>query len=135
MWKSIEPFIHTVYNRRPGIPLLVILLICINTTFPARAADQSVISVLNPTGYAPAIERKPMAGRPASLDGKTIYLVDITFNNGDVFLKEMQKWFKANMPAVKTVYRAKKGAYFSDDPDLWNEIQSAGGLMIMAIGH
>jgi hypothetical protein len=99
------------------------------------AAERELIAVLNPTGYPPAIERKPMAARPAKLEGKTIYLVDVTFNNGDVYLQEMQKWFAANMPAVKTEFRVKKGAYFTDDPELWNEIKSVNGLMIMAIGH
>ena len=98
-------------------------------------APQQLISVLNPTGYPPAIERKPMADRPGSLNGRTIYLVDMTFDNGDVFLKEMQKWFARQMPGVKTVFRAKKGAYYADDPDLWNEIKSAKGMVIMAIGH
>ena len=50
-----------------------------------------------------------MAPRPASLDGKTIYLVDVTFNGGDLFLMEMEKWMKANMPEVNAVYRIKRG--------------------------
>ena len=105
------------------------------TAGPASAAENEQFRVLNPTGYPPAIERKPMAARPASLEGKTVYLVDVTFDNGDVYLKEMQKWFAANMPGVKTQLRTKKGAYYTDDPALWQEIQTGGGLMIMAIGH
>ena len=99
------------------------------------AADDDLITVLNPSGFPPPIERASMAARPASLDGRTVYLVDVTFNNGDVYLQQMQKWFTANMPGVKTIFRRKKGAYYSDDPDLWAEIKSANGLMIMAIGH
>lgn len=76
-----------------------------------------------------------MASRPANLSGKTVYLVDETFDGGDKFLLEMQKWMGANMPDVKTVFRPKKGAYAADDPDLWKEIKSVNGLMIMAIGH
>ena len=76
-----------------------------------------------------------MAPRPESLDGKTIYLVDVTFNGGDLFLQEMQQWMQANMPEVNPVYRIKRGAYSTDDPELWREIQAEDGLMIMAIGH
>jgi hypothetical protein len=76
-----------------------------------------------------------MAPRPASLKGKTVYLVDETFDGGDKFLLEMQKWMSANMPDVKTIFREKKGAYAADDPALWKEIKSVDGLMIMAIGH
>jgi hypothetical protein len=101
----------------------------------AMAAEGPLITVLNPTGEAPPIELKPMAERPASLDGKTVYLVDVTFNGGDLLLQQMQQWMTANMPKVKTVFRVKKGAYAADDPDLWKEIKSVNGLMIMAIGH
>ena len=101
----------------------------------ALAAQEPLITVMNPTGNAPPIELRAMAPRPPSLDGKTIYLVDVTFNGGDKFLQQMQQWMAVNMPKVKTVFRVKKGAYAADDPDLWKEIQSVDGLMIMAIGH
>ncbi len=108
---------------------------------PAFAAAQTAASgeplytVLNPTGIAPEIERKAMAERPANLDGRTIYLVDVTFNGGDLFLQEMQKWMAVNMPEVNTELRIKRGIYSADDPELWEEIQSVDGMMIMAIGH
>jgi hypothetical protein len=92
-------------------------------------------TVMNPTGNPPPIERRAMAPRPESLDGKTIYLVDVTFNGGDLFLQEMEKWMHANMPEVNAIYRVKRGAYSTDDPELWREIQAVDGLMIMAIGH
>lgn len=101
----------------------------------AAAAEEAKYTVLNPTGNPPPIERKAMAPRPASLSGKTVYLVDETFDGGDKFLQQMQAWMAVHMPDVKTVFRAKKGAYAADDPDLWKEIKSVDGLMIMAIGH
>ncbi|HVP76542.1 MAG TPA: hypothetical protein VMV04_01475 [Thermodesulfobacteriota bacterium] len=97
--------------------------------------EEAKITVVNPTGFPPPIERKPLAPRSASLDGKTIYLVDVLFNNGDVFLQQMQNWFTQNMPTVKTIYRQKKGIYAADDPELWKEIKANNGVMIMAIGH
>ena len=101
----------------------------------AVSAQEPLYTVLNPTGNAPAIERKAMAPRPATLDGKTVYLVDVTFNGGDLFLQEMQKWMAVNMPTVKTVFRVKRGVYAADDAELWKEIKAVDGLMIMAIGH
>lgn len=98
--------------------------------------DERLYTVLNPTGFPPPIERKAMAPRPASLEGKTIYLVDVTFNDGDIFLLEMQKWLAANMPEVKTEFRIKGGGgYTAEDTALFEEIESVGGLMVMAIGH
>ena len=101
----------------------------------AAAVDEPLYTVLNPTGNPPPIKLRAMAPRPASLTGKTIYLVDETFDGGDKFLLEMQKWMSVNMPDVKTIFRSKKGAYAADDPALWKEIKSVDGLMIMAIGH
>jgi len=118
------------------VPALGVL--CAAALFGAGARAQSgepLYTVLNPTGNPPPIERRAMAPRPDSLNGKTIYLVDVTFNGGDLFLKEMEKWMRANMPGVNPIYRIKRGAYNTDDPELWREIQAEGGLMIMAIGH
>ena len=114
------------------IKVACLALICAGT---ALAAQEPSITVMNPTGNAPAIELKSMAPRPQSLDGKTIYLVDVTFNGGDKFLQQMQEWMAVNTPKIKTIFRVKKGAYAADDPDLWKEIKSVNGLMIMAIGH
>lgn len=115
-----------------SLALFGIAMACAAT---AAAAEQIQYTVLNPTGNPPPIERRAMAPRPASLSGKTVYLVDETFDGGDKFLQQMQAWMAVHMPDVKTVFRAKKGAYAADDPDLWKEIKSVDGLMIMAIGH
>lgn len=127
------------YIRRfPGLTrglFTVFFLLSGTSSAQDRGTSPELYTVLNPTGYPPPIERRSMAERPSSLDGKTIYLVDVTFNNGDVFLQQMQKWFSANMPSVKTEFRIKKGAYYANDPELWEEIKSVNGLMIMAIGH
>ncbi len=66
------------------------------------AAEQPLYTVLNPTGNPPPIERRAMAPRPASLSGKTVYLVDDTFDGGDKFLQQMQAWMAVHMPDVKT---------------------------------
>ena len=50
------------------------------------------ISVLDPTGFAPEIKGQGMAQRWDSLAGKTIYLIDCRFDDGDIFLQEMQGW-------------------------------------------
>ena len=124
-----------------GITCLGLVLVLASTAVSAEqgnratASEEQLFTVLNPTGIAPAIERKSMAERPASLDGKTVYLVDVTFNGGDLFLQQMQQWMAVNMPEVNTEFRIKKGVYSANDPELWEEIQAVDGMMIMAIGH
>jgi ABC-type glycerol-3-phosphate transport system substrate-binding protein len=119
--------------KLPAIGALLAAAFCGAQAFAQSAGE--LFTVLNPTGNPPPIERRAMAPRPDSLDGKTIYLVDVTFNGGDLFLQEMQTWMQANMPEVNPIYRVKRGQYSTDDPELWREIQAEGGLMIMAIGH
>jgi hypothetical protein len=123
------------HNAPIGLGTLGIFGIAMACAGTATAADQTLYTVLNPTGNPPPIQLRAMAPRPPSLSGKTVYLVDETFDGGDKFLQEMQKYMAVHMPDVKTVFREKKGSYFTDDPDLWKEIKSVNGLMVMAIGH
>jgi len=138
MWNSrslLKAARHAAFRGRSWSTLAVLAAAAMCGTQAGAQSGEPLYTVMNPTGNPPPIERKAMAPRPASLDGKTIYLVDVTFNGGDLFLQEMQKWLTANMPEVKAVYRVKKGAYSTDDPELWKEIRDSGGVMVMAIGH
>src|SRR5215471_6918285 len=131
MGMSLTRLLPSVPQAIGGLALFGIAMACAGTA----AAEEPLYTVLNPTGNPPPIERRAMAPRPASLAGKTIYLVDETFDGGDKFLQQMQAWMAVHMPDVKTIFRAKKGAYAADDPDLWKEIKSVDGFMVMAIGH
>ncbi|HXU22072.1 MAG TPA: hypothetical protein VN788_15930 [Verrucomicrobiae bacterium] len=102
---------------------------------PSSASSESKIQGLNPRGIPPSIQLIPMAPRPASLDGKTVYLVSDGFPGADHFLNQIAIWFKKNMPSVMTQYRLKKGGFADDDPALWAEIKAKGSAVIMAIGH
>ena len=93
------------------------------------------LHVLNPQGKPPAIQKVPLAPRPASLSGKTVYFVDSRFAGGESLLRQFMNWFHEEAPDVITVFREKVGAYFDDDPNLWNEIKEKGDAMVMAIGH
>ncbi len=106
-----------------------VLLIC-----PSRA-QETKIPVLNPRGTPPPIRLVAMAPRPDTLNGKTVYLVDVRFMGGDLLLKEMMAWFAKEMPQVKLVYREKAGSYSESDPRLWAEIKEKGDAAIIAIGH
>src|SRR4051812_11743240 len=119
---------------------------CSLESYPGESAEKRIaagefeprdkkIVVLNPRGTPPAISLRPMAPRPASLEGRTIYFVDVRFMNGAVFLGEIQKLFAEQYPGVKTELRQKRGGYTEDDPELWAEIKAKKALVVMAIGH
>jgi hypothetical protein len=94
-----------------------------------------MITVLNPTGFAPKVTPKALAPRLDTLTGKTVYLVDCRFDDSDVFLQQMQAWFAEHMPAVKTVIKPLSTVYTKDDPATWEEIRTRGHAAIVGVGH
>ena len=115
------------------------LMISALTMVPACTTDSQVqdpnVTVLNPLGQPPVIERVPMAPRIGDLDGKTIYIVDIGFSATHQLLMELQDLLKIRYPNTTWIVRNKIGTYFNDDPKLWEEIKEKGHGMIMGVGH
>jgi hypothetical protein len=93
------------------------------------------INVLNPMGYPPKITQLGMAPRLDTLEGKTVYLVDCRFDDGDLLMGQMQAWFAEHMPSVKTVLKSKSGVYTEDDPELFAEIREKGDALVLGVGH
>ncbi len=93
------------------------------------------LSVLNPLGFAPKVTRQELAPRLATLEGKTVYLVDCRFDDSDVFLAQMQAWFARHMPGVHTVIKPISSVYLQDDPTTWEEIKARGHAAILGVGH
>jgi hypothetical protein len=94
-----------------------------------------LITVLNPEGFPPKVTRKELAPRLATLEGRTVYLVDCRFDDSDVFLRQMQAWFGEHMPGVKTVVKPISSVYLHDDPATWEEIKARGHAAIVGVGH
>jgi hypothetical protein len=93
------------------------------------------LGVLDPRGQSMgACEPSSMASRLDTLNGKTIYLVDVGFGGGYEFLEQVTGWFSRNMPAVKIVLRRKRGNMPLDDPDLWAEVKDKGHAVIFGLG-
>ena len=115
--------------------LLLAVLFAVPLFFGVSPAQEPKITVLNPVGQPPAIARVPMAPRLDSLDGKTIYIVDINFIDTHQLFTEMQNLLSQRYPKTTWVVRTKAGTYFDDDPKLWSEIKEKGQGMIMGVGH
>lgn len=124
--------IRKKYNWAVNIISLLAIVFAVTGVSQAR---ESKITVFNPLGQPPAIERVPMAPRISDLKGKTIYIVDIGFSGTHQFLTELQDVLKKKYPDTKWVLRDKIGTYFNDDPKLWAEIKEKGDAMIMGVGH
>jgi hypothetical protein len=97
-------------------------------------ADGPMITVMNPAIESKMVDRIPLSPRLDTLDGKTIYMVDINWGGPDAaysVFEEMKDWFAKNKPAVNIIIKRKSGMYTVDDPALWKEIaEKANGALI-----
>lgn len=121
-------------RKRNGF-LVAIFFIAVPLFFGMSMAQEPKITVLSPLGQPPAIARVPMAPRLDTLDGKTIYIVDIGFTDTHQLFTEMEKILAAKYPKTNWVVKIKAGTYFDDDRKLWAEIKEKGHGMIMGVGH
>ena len=111
----------------------IILLVAVSST---AYSSEKKIRVLNPTPPNRMVDRVPLAPRLDTLEGKTIFLVDIGWGGKDAapsIYREMQAWFAQNMPSVKIEVRGIKGFYMQDQPELLKEISEKGDAAMFGI--
>jgi hypothetical protein len=114
--------------------LAIVATIAVTYT-PAQNAEP-LITVLNPAVANKMVDRLPLSPRLGTLEGKTIFLVDIGWGGPQAapgVYEEIKAWFAKNMPSVKTEYRRIRGSYESDDPGLWKEIVQKGQAALIGI--
>ncbi len=110
----------------------IVFLIAVYST--AYSAEK--LSVLNPTPPNRMVDRIPLTPRLDTLEGKTIFLVDIGWGGPQAapsIYAEMKAWFAQNMPSVKVEIRSIKGSYMQDQPELWKEISEKGEAAMVGI--
>jgi hypothetical protein len=98
-------------------------------------ATTSFCTVLDPRGQPTAVIKPlPLAPRLDSLNGKTIYIIDVGFGGGWEFLEEAVGWLARHHPGVKTVLKRKKSIMFADEPEMWAEVKKSGDAVIFGVG-
>jgi len=111
----------------------IVLLIAVCST---AYSEEKKIRVLNPTPPNRMVDRVPLTPRLDTLEGKTLFLVDIGWGGKDAapsIYKEIEAWFAQNMPSVKVEIRSVKGSYMQDQPELWKEISEKGHAAMVGI--
>ena len=99
--------------------------------------ERRKVTVLNPACTNNAVARVPLAPRTfRSLEGKTVYLVDIGWGGPeaayDVFQVVAQR-FNDRFPGITTKVVRKNGFFAADDPELWEEIKAKGDAAVLGI--
>ncbi len=120
--------------KTKAVCILVTVLIATFASSFGWAADEKIV-VMNPRGIQPEIRKIPMATRPATLDGKTVYIVDSKYPNTKPFVLELFAALKAKYPKTTWIVRDKYAGYMDDDPKLWKEIKDKGACAIVLLGH
>jgi len=118
------------------LPACSLLIIASLFLVSGKSDGSEKITVMNPAITNTMADRVPLTKRLDSLEGKTIYLVDINWGGPDAgysVFEEMQIWFSKNMPGVKIVLKRKQGPYEADDPGLWKEISEKGDAAMIGI--
>jgi hypothetical protein len=121
--------------RTKAVCILVAILIAAFVSSFGWAADEGKIVVMNPRGIQPEIRKIPMAARPATLDGKTVYIVDAKYPNTKPFVEELLAGLKTKYPKTTWILRDKLAGYMDDDPKLWAEIKEKNAGAIVLLGH
>ena len=123
-----------------GLTVLILAAAAFVGFAPVQAqqgnAAKPLITVMNPVITSKMVDRTPLSPRLDTLDGKTLYLVDISWGGPEAaysVFEETQAWFAQNKPSTKIVIKRKTGMYTQDDPKLWAEIKQNGNAALIGI--
>jgi hypothetical protein len=117
------------------VGILISVLITAFALSAGWSAEEEKIVVMNPRGIMPEIRKIPMAPRPATLDGRTVYIVDTKYPNTKPFVNALFDALKAKYPKTNWILRDKFAGYMDDDPKLWAEIKEKDACAIVLLGH
>lgn len=95
----------------------------------------TMVTAVSPRGQNPPRHKMPGAPRLESLDGKTVYVVDVRWPYTREFVAELHNVLSERHPNTTYVVREKTGPYGESDPRLWAEISEKGDAAIIAVGH
>jgi hypothetical protein len=123
-----------------GLAVVILAAMAFAVLAPLQAqqgnAAKPLITVMNPAVSNKMVDRVPLSPRLDTLEGKTLYLVDISWGGPEAaysVFEEMRDWFAQKTPSLKIVIKRKAGMYSQDDPALWKEIAKNGNAALIGI--
>lgn len=128
-------------RHRPLAGAVAILSLLVASQVMAQS-DRNVIpgaglvTVMNPAVENRMVDRLPLSPRLDTLNGKTLYMLDINWGGPDAaysVFEQISAWMQTNMPEVKTVIRRKNGSYMTPDQKTWEEIKEHADAVLVGI--
>ena len=90
-------------------------------------------TVHSPLGFPPKVKGQGLAPGLETLDGKTVFLVDVGFENSDNFMRQLQGWMADHQPRVNTEVVRWQDQHHPD-PELCTRIERDGDAAILGVG-
>lgn len=95
----------------------------------------SVYEVINPRGIATPPKLTPLVARLPDLNGKTVYVVNITRKvQSEEVLDGIATLIRQRFPGANVKHVLRKLNYHLDEPELWQEIAEKGDAAILGPG-
>jgi len=94
---------------------------------------ETKLAVLDPRGYPPKVDARGMAPALETLQGKSLFLVDVGFENSDEFMRQLHGWFEQHEPGIRTEVVRMKDQH-QPDPELYGRIAAEGDAAIIGVG-
>ena len=101
---------------------------------PLSPAGEPRFAVRDPRGTRPPQALWPLAPRPPTLDGATVWLLRSWAEGSGLepALDAIERRLRSRFPGVRVVQAAKRTAYSLDDPMWWDEIAGAADAFVYA---
>ena len=68
-----------------------------------------------------------------TLNERTLFLVDVGFENSDNFMIQLNGWFEEHEPGIRTQLARMKDQH-QPDPELYERIAAEGDAAIIGVG-
>jgi hypothetical protein len=99
-----------------------------NGSSPASESGGEKITVMNPAIAGKLATRVPLVPPLESLDDKTIYMVNLSWEGPDAanyFYGAMTEWLQKHYTGVKTIVKVTAEGMFGADPSLLKDIAAS----------
>ena len=103
------------------------------------AQEQVYSRILNPMAQQkPEWDIIPLVERPASLEGKTVYIINQRWGGTrahEPLLLAMKEWLESHIRGIRVVYKVKLGSYGTNDTRLWQEVGEKADAAMIGVPH